>query len=93
MTKKLFFLSFCILTMLSCGGGSKSKEQIQSEINELHSRINTLEQEIPRTQWYIDNDANPNNTDLEGQIKEMKNNLRDYKIQLDELNRQLVNAK
>lgn len=93
MSKKYILLLFSIVSLLSCGGGTKSKEEIQKEINELHSRINTLESEIPKTQWYIDNDANPNNTDLEGQIREMKNNLRDYKIQLDELNRQLVNAK
>jgi len=81
------------LLLTSCNGSGKSKEQIQREINELHSRVNTLEEEIPRIQWYIDNDVNPNHSNLNGQIREMKDNLRDYKIQLDELNRQLVNAK
>ena len=74
------FLAFLVsLNLVSCGGG-KSKSQIEYEINDLHGRIRTLKREIPRHREAGDI----------YRVEQMENNLRNYQIQLDELNRQLV---
>ena len=70
------FMSTCFV---SCSQ-KKSKADIQYEINDLNRRIRTLEQEIPAQRQY-------GNTE---KAEQMEDNLRNYKIQVDELNRQLV---
>ena len=66
--------------LVSCNQGRKSKEDIQFEINYLNGRIRTLEQEIPIQRRYGNREM----------VERMEDNLRNYKIQVDELNRQLV---
>ena len=70
---------FVSVILVSCNQ-KKSKADIQYEINDLNRRIRTLEQEIP-VQWQCGNREN---------AERMEDNLRNYKIQVDELNRQLV---
>lgn len=80
--KNIIILSlsiFVVVNFASCGGG-KSKQQIENEINDLHGRIRVLNREIPRERKA----GNLN------RAEQMENNLRNYQIQLDELNRQLV---
>ena len=92
MIKKSLLILVAVASFLSCGGNTQSKQEIQAKINDLHSRISVLEQEIPRVRRDIANGVNPEYTTPQ-QLQEMENNLHDFKIQLDELNRQLVNAK
>ena len=70
------FISTCFV---SCNQ-KKSKADIQYEINDLNRRIRTLEQEIPAQRQYGNREK----------AEQMEDNLRNYKIQVDELNRQLV---
>lgn len=70
---------FISINFVSCNQ-RKSKEDIQYEINDLNRRIRTLEQEIPVQRQYGNKDK----------ADQMEDNLRNYKIQVDELNRQLV---
>ena len=74
----LFAVLMCV-NLSSCGN-KKSKSQINSEINDLNRRIRTLENEIPIVHQYGNRE----------QAERMEDNLRNYKIQVDELNRQLV---
>lgn len=76
----LLFLSiFISINFVSCNQ-RKSKEDIQYEINDLNRRIRTLEQEIPVQRQYGNRER----------VEQMEDNLRNYRIQVDELNRQLV---
>ena len=75
----LSLILFTSVNFISCNQ-RKSKETIQYEINNLNNRIRTLEQEIPTQRQY----GNKEN------VERMEDNLRNYKIQVDELNRQLV---
>lgn len=76
----LLFLSiFISINFVSCNQ-RKSKEDIQYEINDLNRRIRTLEQEIPVQRQYGNREM----------VEQMEDNLRNYRIQVDELNRQLV---
>ena len=70
---------FISLNFTSCNP-KKSKEDIQYEINDLNRRIRTLEQEIPVQRQYGNREM----------VERMEDNLRNYRIQVDELNRQLV---
>ena len=74
----LFAVLMCV-NLSSCGN-KKSKSQINSEINDLNRRIRTLENEIPIVHQYGNR----------VQAERMEDNVRNYKIQVDELNRQLV---
>ena len=74
----LFTVLMCV-NLSSCGG-KKSKSQIESEINDLNRRIRTLENEIPTQRQYGNKDM----------TERMEDNLKNYQIQVDELNRQLV---
>ena len=65
---------------LSSCGEKKSKSQINSEINNLNNRIRTLKEEIPIARQYGNRE----------QAERMEDNLKNYQIQVDELNRQLV---
>ena len=76
----LLFLSiFISINFVSCNQ-RKSTEDIQYEINDLNRRIRTLEQEIPVQRQYGNREM----------VEQMEDNLRNYRIQVDELNRQLV---
>ena len=76
----LLFLSiFLFINFVSCNQ-RKSKVDIQYEINDLNRRIRTLEQEIPVQRQYANREK----------VEQMEDNLRNYRIQVDELNRQLV---
>lgn len=76
----LLFLSiFLSINFVSCNQ-RKSKVDIQYEINDLNRRIRTLEQEIPVQRQYGNREK----------VEQMEDNLRNYRIQVDELNRQLV---
>lgn len=76
----LLFLSiFLFINFVSCNQ-RKSKVDIQYEINDLNRRIRTLEQEIPVQRQYGNREK----------VEQMEDNLRNYRIQVDELNRQLV---
>lgn len=76
----LLFLSiFLSINFVSCNQ-RKSKVDIQYEINGLNRRIRTLEQEIPVQRQYGNREK----------VEQMEDNLRNYRIQVDELNRQLV---
>lgn len=85
-------LLLTISALLSCGSRTQSKEEIQEKIDDLHSRISVLEEEIPRLRGNIQDGTF---TDYQSQenLQTMEQSLHDYRIQLDELNRQLVNAK
>lgn len=83
------FLLIASMLILSCCGNFQSREDIQKKINGLHDRINVLQEEIALTQRDINSGVS---TDYTG-LQEMKDNLHDYQIQLDELNRKLVNTK
>ena len=73
-------LSIFMSTYFVSCNQKKSKADIQSEINDLNRRIRTLEQEIPAQRQYGNREK----------AEQMEDNLRNYKIQVDELNRQLV---
>ena len=76
----LLFLSiFLFINFVSCNQRN-SKVDIQYEINDLNRRIRTLEQEIPVQRQYGNREK----------VEQMEDNLRNYRIQVDELNRQLV---
>lgn len=80
--KYIAYLFLAILvssSFVSCGGG-KSKSQLEYEINDLHGRIRTLKKEIPQYR----------EAENIYKVEQMENNLRNYQIQLDELNRQSV---
>ena len=70
---------FISINFVSCNQ-RKSKVDIQYEINDLNRRIRTLEQEIPVQRQYGNREK----------VEQMEDNLRNYRIQVDELNRQLV---
>lgn len=70
---------FISINLASCNP-KKSKEDIQYEINDLNRRIRTLEQEIPIQRQYGNREM----------VERMEDNLRNYRIQVDELNRQFV---
>lgn len=74
----LFAILVCV-NFSSCDE-KKSKSQINSEINDLNRRIRNLENEIPTARQYGNSE----------QAERMEDNLNNYKIQVDELNRQLV---
>ena len=70
---------FLSVNLVSCTQ-RKSKEDIQHEINDLNRRIRNLEREIPIQRQYGSRTT----------VEQMEDNLKNYKIQVDELNRQLV---
>ena len=70
---------FISINFVSCNQ-RKSKVDIQYEINDLNRRIRTLEQEIPVQRQYGNREK----------VEQMEDNLRNYRIQVDELSRQLV---
>ena len=71
---------FISLNFTSCNP-KKSKEDIQYEINDLNRRIRNLEHEIPLIK------QSGSSREI---VERMEDNLHNYKIQVDELNRQLV---
>lgn len=75
----LSLILFTSVNFMSCNQ-KKSKEDIQYEINDLNRRIRTLEEEIPVQRQYGNREM----------VEQMEDNLRNYRIQVDELNRQLV---
>ena len=76
----LLFLSIFLFINFVSWNQRKSKVDIQYEINDLNRRIRTLEQEIPVQRQYGNREK----------VEQMEDNLRNYRIQVDELNRQLV---